>query len=181
MASPSSPPSAPASSATTASHATPLHLKVQPLTPEAFAPYGEIISFPDRVGRTYFEDALGNLRDWAKPSLSTTFKPATPAGASITIDLLERHEFSSQTFIPLSDVRWLIVVCPHHPDGGPDAARSVVFIADGTQGVTYRPDTWHHGLTVLEGEGQFAIFMWRDGTGGDEEFVKIEPVELTLA
>ena len=44
------------------------------------------------------------------------------------------------------------------------------FIANGQQGVTYKPDTWHHGLTTLDQPGRFAVFMWRAGTK-DEEFV----------
>lgn len=155
-------------------------LRAQPLTPEAFAPYGDVISYPVATGRAYFEQALGNLREHATPSLSTTLRPPMASSQRLSVELLERHEYSSQTFLPLGDVKWLIVVCPHHPDGGPDSERSVAFIANGRQGVTYRPDTWHHGLTVLEGTGQFAVFMWRDGTQGDEEFVKIKPFDVIL-
>ena len=45
---------------------------------------------------------------------------------------------------------------------------------------TYRPDTWHHGLTVLDRPGRFAIFMWRDGTKGDEEFVPVPPFTICI-
>jgi len=153
-------------------------LSVKPLNAVDFAPYGEVISIPSEAGRTYFEDALGNLRPAAHASLSTVLKPPMPATVSIPVELLERHEFSSQTFIPLADVSWLIVVCPHLPGGGPDIGKAVAFIANGQQGITYRPNTWHHGLTVLAGAGKFAVFMWRDGTSGDEEFVKVTPFDV---
>ena len=58
---------------------------------------------------------------------------------------------------------------PHAAAGGPDASGMKAFIATGKQGVTYRPDTWHHGLTVLDRPGRFAVFMWRDGGKGDDE------------
>jgi len=54
------------------------------------------------------------------------------------------------------------------------------FIATGKQGVTYKPNTWHHGLTVLDKPGRFAVFMWRDGTKGDEEFVPVEPFIIRI-
>ena len=54
------------------------------------------------------------------------------------------------------------------------------FVATGRQGVTYRPDTWHHGLTVLDRPGRFAVFMWRDGGPGDEEFVPVAPFTIRL-
>jgi ureidoglycolate lyase len=39
---------------------------------------------------------------------------------------------------------------------------------------------WHHELTVLDGPLGFGVFMWRDGTAGDEEFVDIAPVTIVL-
>ena len=95
-------------------------------------------------------------------------------------DYLERHQFSSQTFVPLDVERWLIVVAPHAVAGGPDASGMKAFIATGKQGVTYRPDTWHHGLTVLDRPGRFAVFMWRDGGKGDEEFVPVPPFTIRI-
>jgi len=66
----------------------------QPLTKEAFAPFGDVIDVPEVAGRTYYEDALGNLRPAAHASLSVSLKPETPE-RPLKADLLERHEFSS--------------------------------------------------------------------------------------
>lgn len=151
----------------------------QPLTKEAFAPFGDVIDVPSEAGRTYYEDALGNLRPTAHASLSVSLKPETPE-RPLKADLLERHEFSSQTFVPLDVGRWLIVVAPHAAAGGPDTAEVRAFIASGKQGVTYRANTWHHGLTVLDRPGRFAVFMWRDGTKGDEEFVPVTPFTIRI-
>jgi len=95
-------------------------------------------------------------------------------------ELLERHEFSSQSFVPLDVSRWLIVVAPHAREGGPDRTAARAFIATGAQGVTYRADIWHHGLTVLDRPARFAIFMWRDGTTTDEEFVPVIPFTVDI-
>jgi len=156
-----------------------MDIRCQPLTREAFAPFGDVIDIPDEAGRTYYEDALGNLRAVAHPSLSVSLKAETP-DRPLRAELLERHEFSSQTFVPIDVERWLIVVAPHAPQGGPDLGGVRAFIASGKQGVTYKPNTWHHGLTVLDRPGRFAVFMWRDGTEGDTEFVPVKPFTIHI-
>lgn len=101
-------------------------------------------------------------------------------GLPLEVKLLERHEFSSQTFVPLYVGRWLVVVCLHATLGGPDVAHGRAFIAGPDQGITYRMNTWHHGLTVLDRPGRFAIFMWLDCSSGDEEFVPVTPFTIRL-
>ena len=150
----------------------------QHLSAEAFAPFGDVFEAPREAGRTYYEDALGNLRPQAKPSLSLTHRIETP-DRPLHSKMMERHEFSSQTFVPVDVGRWLIVVAPHAGAGGPDMAAARAFIASGTQGVTYKPNTWHHGLTVLDRPGRFAVFMWRAGTM-DEEFVPVTPFSVAI-
>ena len=148
-----------------------MELIPQPLTRQAFAPFGDVIDVPQEAGRTYYEDALGNLRPQARPSLSMSFRAPTP-DRPLKSELMERHEFSSQTFVPVDVARWLIGVAPHAAKGGPDMAGARAFVANGQQGVTYKPNTWHHGLTTLDQPGRFAVFMWRAGTA-DEEFVPV--------
>jgi ureidoglycolate lyase len=151
----------------------------QPLTKQAFAPFGDVIDMPTEAGRTYYEEGLGNLRPAARPSLSVARREPTP-DRPLTSGLLERHEFSSQTFVPVDVGRWLIVVAPHAPAGGPDLGGLEAFIADGRHGVTYKPNTWHHGLTTLDRPGSFAIFMWKAGTQ-DEEFVAVPPFTIRIS
>lgn len=156
-----------------------MELIPQPLTKEAFAPFGDVIDVPETPGRTYYNDALGNWRPDAQANLSLSLKAETP-DRPLRSDYMERHEFSSQTFVPLDVERWLIVVAPHASAGGPDVAGMKAFIATGRQGVTYRPNTWHHGLTVLDRPGRFAVFMWLDGGKGDEEFVPVPPFSIRI-
>ena len=156
-----------------------MQIDPEPLTKETFAPFGEVIDLPTAAGRTYYEEALGNLRPAARPSLSVSQREPT-LDRPIIASLLERHEFSSQTFLPLDVDRWLVVVAPHATAGGPDLGGLKAFIATGRQGVTYRANTWHHGLTVLDRPGRFGVFMWRDGTTDDEEFVPVQPFTIPI-
>ncbi len=148
-------------------------MRALPLDAAAFAPFGEVLTVPDQPGRTYFEGALANGRSSAWPSLSLSLR--APFSLPLRITTMERHAFSSQSFVPLGAARWLIVVAPPAEAGGPDMGGALAFVAGPGQGVTYREDVWHHGLTVLDDAARFAVFMWRDGTALDEEFVDVIP------
>jgi ureidoglycolate lyase len=84
--------------------------------------------------------------------------------------VMERHEFPSQSFLPLDVSGWIGVVAPSGADGGPDPSRAVAFLVGPGEGVTYHANTWHHPLTTLDRPARFAVVMWRDGTRTDEEF-----------
>lgn len=153
-------------------------MRAVPLTAEAFAPFGEVLTVPAAPGREYFVRALANGRPATWPSLSLTLRERS--SEPLTVTQMERHAFSSQRFVPLGPARWLVLVVPHAAAGGPDMARTAALVAGPGQGVTYGADVWHHGLTVLAAPARFAVFMWRDGTTDDEEFVDVEPFTVEL-
>ena len=144
----------------------------EPLTQDAFAPFGDVLCPPAAPGRTYFDTGLANGRPDARASISLS-RIAPVGRLPFRASMLERHEHSSPSFVPLAVGRYLIIVAPPAPGGGPDAARARAFIAGPGQGITYHMGTWHHGMTVLDREAEFVVFMWRDGTTGDEEFVPL--------
>ena len=155
-------------------------IRAEPLTSEAFAPFGDVLEAPLEPGRTYFERALASTRAKARPSVSLVTAAAHTA-PTLVADRMERHEFSPQTFVPLEPVRWLVLVAPHGTDGGPDIARARAFIAGPGLGITYAMNVWHHPLTVLDRPARFAIFMWLETPATDEEFRALEePLGITL-
>ena len=94
-------------------------ITTEPLTAEAFAPFGEVLESPASPGRAYIDKMLENRRGGAAPSRAD-------------------------------------------------------------QGVTYGANVWHHPSTVFDREARFAVFMWKDGTSADDEFVEVQPFELHL-
>ena len=144
----------------------------EPLTAEAFKPFGAVLEGPPTPGRVYVSDTLANGRAHAPVCLSVaTVQPKKDLPLQVTV--LERHEHSSQTFVPLSVSRYLVLATLDAPGGGPDLTRLRAFVARAGQGVTYAMGTWHHPVTVLDAPASFAGLMWRDGTSGDEEFVPV--------
>ena len=94
-----------------------MRLTARPLTAGAFAHFGEVLEAPDAPGRTYFDRALANRRPAASPSLSIVVKEPL-AALPLRSTRMERHPYSSQSFLPLDAGRWLVVAAPRGADGG---------------------------------------------------------------
>jgi ureidoglycolate lyase len=149
-----------------------LIIKPEPLRTGAFAPFGDVLEAPPAPGRNFFGDGLANRRPGAAPSLAVAYVP--PQSVPLNATRMERHEFSSQSFLALDVARWLVIVAPKAANGGPDTARARAFLAGPGQGVTYRVDTWHHPLTVLDRPARFAVLIWLEHSATDEEFVTLD-------
>lgn len=152
---------------------------VQPLTTEAFAPFGQVFTAPHHPGRTGPLANLENSRLTAKGVLSMTC--AEPATSPLSVTKLERHPYSSQAFIPLDLAGFLIVVAPKLDNGAPDLNGARAFRGTGEQGFNYEPDVWHSGFAVLERVGRYVVLIWRDGTSNDEVFADLDqPIRIAF-
>ncbi|HEX6610128.1 MAG TPA: ureidoglycolate lyase, partial [Hyphomicrobiaceae bacterium] len=100
-----------------------MKLIAQPLTAEAFAPFGTVLDAPRQAGRTYFDEVLANRRSGARPSLSLARREDV-ATLPFTATMMERHEFSSQSFVPIDCGGWIVMVAPHTPDSRPDMTKA---------------------------------------------------------
>lgn len=148
-----------------------LELKAEPLTPEAFAPFGDVIDtrtadyFPINAGRTrrYHDLAkVETLGEQARTLISIFV--SQPVSLPLELDFLERHPQGSQAFMPLHEERFVVVVAPPGDSIDPDEVRA--FVTDGRQGVNYRAGTWHAIQSVLEREGEFLV-VDRGGEGNN--------------
>jgi len=153
-------------------------INAEPLTAEAFAPFGEVFSRLSEPGRLDPQLILENSRPGARPVL--TLIRVAPKQVPLEVTMLERHPHSSQTFVPLQVTRYLVIVAPKQPDGGPDLAQVRAFVVAADQGVNYRLDTWHHSLTVIDKEGEFAVLVWNDGSSADTEFLPLSESFVVL-
>lgn len=154
-------------------------IKVEALTREAFAPFGDVIEtdgaahYPINQGTTErYHDLARVVAAGGNARVMVSLFVADPRGEPLTISMLERHPLGSQAFYPLQDEEWLVVVgtAPQ-----PDALR--VFRASGRQGVNYAPGTWHHPLIVFSPGSRFLV-VDRGGDGVNLEEVGFSPVVI---
>ena len=156
-------------------------IRARPLTAEAFAPFGDVVSAGLKAGssanqgtavRFDWSAKLDSDRAGARPNLAV-FR-STPQPLPFTVKLLEHHPHSSQAFLPMVCARFLVIVAPTARDGGPDVSRVEAFVCGPGQGVNYHRGTWHHPIIALDAPAEFAMLAWEDGSVGD-------CVERTLA
>jgi Ureidoglycolate lyase len=94
-------------------------LRVERLTREAFAPFGDVIEldgarhFPINGGTTerFHDLAHVDVGDQGGRTLINVFR-GQPRALPIEITMMERHPLGSQAFIPLAQIRYAIVVAP---------------------------------------------------------------------
>lgn len=116
---------------------------------------------------------------------------------NFNVRILERHPFTTQTFVPLGvaandpDTRFLLIVAPSLPDSlpakmasgssiqirqPPDLRNLKAFVAHGGQAVTYGVGTWHAPMVVLGRQRvEFVVTQFVSGVAEEDcQEVQIE-------
>lgn len=159
-------------------------LKAERLTPEAFAPFGDVIQAQGHAPRLINEGTCERYDDLApvdvlaeggRPLISI-FK-AAPRALPFEVRVMERHPLSSQAFYPLDGAPFLVVVAE---SGSTGTGRIHAFRAAGDQGVSYRRNTWHHALLAIGQTSRFLVVDRGGGPGSGEncEETRVDPAVL---
>ncbi|WP_293267612.1 ureidoglycolate lyase [Neptunomonas sp.] len=149
-------------------------LTPQPLTAEAFAPFGDVIETQDRDfflinnGSTQRYHQLTTVSlDEQGSAIISIFK-ASALTMPLPIIMLEKHPMGSQAFIPMQDAAFLIVVAPESEFIDPTKIKA--FISHDKQGINYRRNVWHHPILALNDNDDFLV-VDRTGPGDNcDEF-----------
>tara|TARA_R110000787_G_scaffold110023_10_gene218676 strand:+ start:2464 stop:2949 length:486 start_codon:yes stop_codon:yes gene_type:complete len=134
-------------------------IKTEPLTAEAFAPYGDLLEASGTPDKIINQGKCGRFHDRARLDFSDG-----QAGISIfqgqketlplALELVERHPQGSQAFVPMSADAFLVVVAAD-ADGVPIDPRA--FVTAPGQAINFHRGTWHGVLTPLSEPGLFAV------------------------
>ncbi|CAO3622860.1 unnamed protein product [Mucor hiemalis] len=154
----------------------------EPLTSEGYAPYGDVIhtGFTKIVTGANQGTAekhhrvaqvVNNFPNGAGKINMCVFHCRPTDDLPFTVKLLERHPYSSQAFIPMTDGNtrgYLVIVALNGADDKPDMSTLKAFIATSLQGINYAPGVWHHPMVVLENETDFACIVHESGVPEDD-------------
>lgn len=159
---------------------SPRVLRTEPLSREAFAPFGTVIetegaqAIPINQGTTLRYNALAEADPGPDGRSILSIFIGIPRTLPIEISMLERHPLGGQAFMPLIDHPWLVVVAEK-----PEGEHLRCFKASGVQGVQYKRGVWHHPLLVLEPNHAFLV-VDRAGPGDNLEEKTLErPAVIT--
>jgi len=193
-------------------------VSASPLTPAAFAPFGQVIQNPAKHNAQpalkTVEANQGTATKWLDITQMENFYPLASSGQQakcvmnmfvcrprqleggrlFTVEILERHPYTPQTFVPLGldrgnrETCFLVIVAPTlatgqdaaestassdtsrpRGPGQPDMAHLQAFIARGDQSVTYGAGTWHAPMVVLGESGvEFVVVQYANGVAEED-------------
>lgn len=154
-------------------------IRPEPLTAEAFAPFGDVLEAagdPDRLinqgmcGR-YHDRAVLDFGD-ARAGISIF--SAQARSLPYVLDMVERHPEGSQAFLPMTAHPFLVIVALGNDT--PDTPRA--FLTAPHQGINLRKNVWHGVLTPLHAPGLFAVVDRIGPTPNLEEHWFTEPFTI---
>ncbi|WP_120503035.1 ureidoglycolate lyase [Sulfitobacter mediterraneus] len=157
-------------------------IRAEPLTAEAFAPFGDVLELRDSPDKMINAGLCGRHHDLA----ALDFGPEGRAGISLfdaqprslpyELTLLERHPEGSQAFVPLTEHPFLVIVAPD-VEGKPGTPRA--FLTTPHQGINFHRGTWHGVLTPLHAPGLFAV-VDRIGATPNLEEIFLDPPYIVV-
>ena len=80
----------------------------------------------------------------------------SPRSFPLEIKIMEKHPIASQSFLPIQDYDWLVVVSEEKNDL-PDLSTLRCFHVNGDTGITYHENVWHHPLLVRKKQDFWVI------------------------
>ena len=162
-----------------------MQLRIQNLTAEAFAPFGEVIAQPARE-----RDAAGpGWQWWGETALLAADGRPFGVGyldlrpADLRFDWAERHMRSAELLIPAGGDCLLYAGPPEHPEEPgrlPPLERFQVFRVRQGQGALLRPGVWHGAPLAIDRPLSVVVLLLQGTGAGDTSVVRFEstPVEI---
>jgi len=140
-----------------------IRLKVRELTPEAFAPYGEVS-----------EPTKGFRLDFAGQTAS--FCHVRIEERPLHLYFLARHMFTTQAYVPLGGGESVLVVAPPSDlldtEAVPDLSQIAAFRMRGDRSINLHRGTWHRTPMPLGPAADFMV-LDREGTLDDLDLVDL--------
>jgi len=162
-----------------------MKLKIEDLTAEDFALFGEVIIQPART-----RDASGNGWSWwgqdhllagGDRNYAIGYLDLQPA--ELSFDWAERHMHSDELLIPMGEDCLVYVGPPDHPDEPdrlPDLERFRIFRLRKGQAVLLGKGVWHGAPMALDEPLNVAVLLLKDTGTVDGHVVRFEDTRVQI-
>lgn len=156
-----------------------ISVKAEPLTPESFERYGEVIRQPCKATDQDFPA----YKYWDRiESLDFSGCPAELAYVRMFhrpfwLTSMERHRKATQTFIPFGSAPGVVVVAPGNPDDPdeqPDASKVRAFFLDGRAGYHLKRGTWHQSMFPIGEVADYIMVVRRNNIVDDQQIRELK-------
>lgn len=131
---------------------------IEPLSAQAFAPFGQVIAAHGAPDRLINDDRCGRWHDRARIDVEGRVGLSVFDSQAVALPyrfaLVERHPLGSQAFVPMTQNPFLAIVAP---DEGGRPGRPRAFITAPGEGVNLDRGVWHGVLAPLAEPGLFAV------------------------
>ncbi len=158
-------------------------IKAVPINREAYTPFGSLIAADESLSFKYanmqtakrfdYLADIANLRTESAKLNLCVFRCNPLAQFPLQLKLLEKHQYSTQVFMPMtSNAKFLVIVSLGEDQ--PDLETLKVFEATNGQGISYKPGIWHYPMTAVGELIDFACLVCEDGSKEDCEVFNFE-------
>lgn len=145
-------------------------LKARRASPEALAPYGEILGFNPSVAPLPIDFYGGKAKvrrvvnfesdgETEMPVVTVDFRP-------LEVSHMERHPKHTQAFISLNNKPFVAVFAPPSEKELPDIDKAEAFLFDGEAGFVMKKNTWHEFPFALFDNTHLVVVLRREATNG---------------
>lgn len=134
-------------------------IRIRPIDPVDFAPFGDVIDCAGAADKLINQGLCGRFHDRARLDFAdgragVSLFRAEPRSLPLALEMVERHPDGSQCFVPMSEHPFLVIVAPDEA-GQPGTPRA--FETAPGQVINFHRGTWHGVLTPLHPPGLFAV------------------------
>jgi len=158
-------------------------IEPKPINKENFSKFGELVTTEGLksidINNGYakrFEEAvkLDTLQDRGETTISifSALKRTFP----MKIDMMEQHPLGSQSFIPMKETTFLVLVAPKSDK--PDLNKIESFIIPPGVGINYKSGTWHFPL--ISTEDMNFLVIDRKGSGNNLKIENLDKDQIVL-
>ena len=160
-----------------------MKLYFKEITKDNFSLYGDLITIRNKISQNINKNTTQSFFDLANIEIlgednnaRLNIFNAKKRIFPLNIDMLEMHPFSSQVFLPMSKIDFIVLVAPI--DKKPDLNKIECFKVSNGDGINFKSGIWHFPLIATE-DMNFLV-VDRLGDGDNLVLHNLEKENITL-